>query len=81
MKLGVVDFLDERFDVRRVTKEFVNHPVPNHVNWLYCFGGITFLCFLIQAVTGVLLAFYYQPTTDAAYRSILHIMDDIAFGV
>jgi len=81
MKLGVVDFLDERFDVRRVTKEFVNHPVPDHVNWLYCFGGITFLCFLVQAVTGVLLAFYYQPTTDAAYRSILHIMDDIPFGV
>ena len=81
MKLGVIDFLDERFEVRRVTREFMNHPVPDHVNWLYCFGGITFLCFIIQAVTGVLLAFNYQPTMDGAYSSILHIMDDVPFGV
>ena len=76
-----IDFLDDRFDVRRATREFINHPVPDHVNWLYCFGGITFLCFLIQAVTGILLAFYYQPTMADAYSSVLHIMDDIPFGV
>ena len=81
MKLGVVDFLDDRFEVRRVAREFADHPVPDHVNWLYCFGGITFLCFLIQAVTGILLAFYYQPTMDTAYSSVLHIMDDVPFGV
>lgn len=81
MKLGLIDFLDERFEVRRVTREFIDHQVPDHVNWLYCFGGITFLCFLIQVVTGVLLAFNYQPTMDGAYSSILHIMDDVPFGV
>lgn len=81
MKLGVIDFLDERFEVRRVAKEFAEHRVPDHANWLYCFGGITFLCFMIQAVTGILLAFYYQPTTEAAYRSILFIMDEMPFGV
>jgi quinol-cytochrome oxidoreductase complex cytochrome b subunit len=81
MNLGVVDFLDERFEVRRVARDFADHRVPDHVNWLYCFGGITFLCFMIQAVTGVLLAFYYQPTTEAAYRSILFIMDEMPFGV
>ena len=76
-----IDFLDDRFDIRRATREFVNHPVPDHVNWLYCFGGVTFLCFLIQAVTGILLAFYYKPTINDAYTSVLHIMDDIPFGV
>ncbi|GBE57121.1 cytochrome b6 [bacterium BMS3Abin01] len=81
MWTGVGDFFDERFDMRRVIKEFAEHNVPDHVNWLYCFGGITFLCFLIQLVTGILLAFYYQPTMDQAYSSILHIMDDMPFGV
>lgn len=81
MKLGLIDFLDERFEVRRVAREFADHRVPDHVNWLYCFGGITFLCFLIQIVTGVLLAFNYQPTMEGAYSSILHIMDDVPFGV
>ena len=45
MKLGLIDFLDERFEVRRVTREFIDHQVPDHVNWLYCFGGITFSVF------------------------------------
>ncbi len=81
MSLGVVDFLDERLDVRRISREFAEHKVPDHVNWLYCFGGITFLCFLIQAATGVLLAFYYRPGSDTAYTSVLHIMDDMPYGV
>ncbi len=81
MKLGVVDFLDERLDVRRIAREFAEHRVPDHVNWLYCFGGITFLCFMVQIATGILLAFYYQPTTASAYTSVLHISDDLPFGV
>lgn len=76
-----VDFFDERFDARRALKEFAEHNVPDHVNWLYCFGGITFLAFMVQALTGILLAFYYQPSTETAYRSVLHIMDDVPFGV
>lgn len=78
---AVADFFDDRFEMRRVLREFAEHNVPDHVNWLYCFGGITFLCFLIQALTGILLAFYYEPSTEAAYRSVLHIMDDVPFGV
>lgn len=77
---AVADFFDDRFEMRRVLREFADHNVPDHVNWLYCFGGVTFLCFMIQAFTGILLAFYYQPTQDAAYRSVLHIMDDVPFG-
>lgn len=78
---SLMDFLDDRLDIRRAGREIANHPVRAHVNWLYCFGGISFLCFVIQVLTGVLLAFYYQPTTEAAYRSIIHIMDEIPFGV
>jgi len=78
---AIGDFFDERFEMRRVLREFADHNVPDHVNWLYCFGGITFLCFMIQALTGIMLAFYYQPTSDGAYTSVLHIMDEVPFGV
>lgn len=77
----VLDFFDERFDVRAAGKEAAEHPVPSHVNWLYCFGGITFLCFVVQAVSGILLAFYYTPSYDEAYDSILNIMEDVPFGI
>lgn len=78
---AIGDFFDDRFEMRRVLREFADHNVPDHVNWLYCFGGVTFLCFLIQALTGILLAFYYQPTAEGAYSSVLRIMDDVPFGV
>ncbi|MBE0429232.1 MAG: cytochrome b N-terminal domain-containing protein [Thermoleophilia bacterium] len=77
---AIGDFFDERFEMRRVLREFADHNVPDHVNWLYCFGGITFLCFLIQAFTGILLAFYYQPTMDDAYSSVLFIMEEVPYG-
>ena len=77
---AIGDYFDDRFEMRRVLREFADHNVPDHVNWLYCFGGITFLCFMIQAFTGILLAFYYQPTMSAAYPSVLRIMDEVPFG-
>jgi quinol-cytochrome oxidoreductase complex cytochrome b subunit len=32
------------------------------MRWWYCLGGITAFLFAVQAVTGILLAFYYKPT-------------------
>ncbi len=36
--------------------------------------------FMVQVITGVLLVVYYQPTPDAAYGSILFIMNQVSFG-
>ena len=42
-----------------------NRIVPKHAtNYIYCLGGITFVLFIIHAVTGILLAVYYQPTPE-----------------
>jgi quinol-cytochrome oxidoreductase complex cytochrome b subunit len=43
-------------------------------------GSATLTAFLVQAVTGVILAMYYQPTPDGAYRSIQHITNDVTLG-
>jgi quinol-cytochrome oxidoreductase complex cytochrome b subunit len=44
-------------------------------------GGITFLMFLVTAVTGVLLMFYYRPTGEYAYRDLQYLEFDIPFGM
>ena len=44
-------------------------------------GGITFLMFLVTAVTGVLLRFYYRPTAEFAYTDIQYLEFDIPFGM
>ena len=58
-----------------------NRIVPRHAtNYIYCFGGIAFVLFVILAVTGILLAVYYQPTPDTAYQSVLDISTRVQFG-
>lgn len=72
--------LDRRLDLREALEKQLKKPVPKHVNWLFCFGGMTFFLFIVQAFTGVLLTFYYRPAPEAAYESIRHIMNNVTFG-
>jgi quinol-cytochrome oxidoreductase complex cytochrome b subunit len=34
----------------------------------------------VQIITGIILAMYYTPTSDLAFMSVRHIIDDIDFG-
>jgi quinol-cytochrome oxidoreductase complex cytochrome b subunit len=72
--------LDERLDIREAIKKQLKKPVPPHVNWTFCFGGISFFLFIILAVTGVLLLMYYRPTTGEAYESVVLITNIVPYG-
>jgi quinol-cytochrome oxidoreductase complex cytochrome b subunit len=43
-------------------------------------GGITAFLFVVQSITGILLAFYYKPTPEAAYSSIQYIESQVYLG-
>ncbi|MBL8190210.1 MAG: cytochrome b N-terminal domain-containing protein [Acidobacteria bacterium] len=43
-------------------------------------GLITFFLFVILIVTGVLLMFYYVPSTEQAYNRMLDLRSSVAFG-
>jgi len=72
--------LDSRLDIGAAIKKQLHKPVPGYINWAGFFGGITFLLFIIQVVTGVLLAVYYRPGAESAYESVVFIMNDVSFG-
>lgn len=72
--------LDERLEIREALEKALRKPVPKHVNWTFCFGGITFFLFIVQVITGVLLLMYYRPTTDQAYASVVFITNEVPFG-
>jgi cytochrome b6 len=46
----------------------------------YYLGGIALFLFLVQVVTGVLLALYYKPSPDQAFESVRTIMTEVEFG-
>ena len=76
-----VDWLDDRFQIVEPMREILGKPVAMFsTRWMYCLGGITFTLFMIQAVTGTMLAFYYKPTPEAAYASIQFIETEVRFG-
>ena len=62
-------------------RELTNEPVPNHLKrWWFCLGGTPAYLFVVQVVTGILLAFYYQPTAAAAYDSVDYITREVTYG-
>jgi hypothetical protein len=77
----IMAWLEVRYQIQEPLEKFLRKPVPKYATrWMYCFGGITFLFLVIQAITGVMLAFYYKPSPDQAYESILFIMNEVPFG-
>src|SRR5256885_11107424 len=54
--------------------------VPRGTNWFYTLGSATMFAFLSQAVTGVFLAMYYDPSATRAYESARHITNDVFLG-
>ncbi len=62
-------------------RELTNEPVPNHMKrWWFCLGGTPAYLFVVQIVTGILLAIYYQPSSRTAYESVRFITDEVALG-
>jgi menaquinol-cytochrome c reductase cytochrome b subunit len=77
---GIVGWVDERTGVAPFTKAMLFRKVPKGTNWFYTLGSATLFAFLSQAVTGVFLAMYYDPSPDRAYDSVQHITNDVFLG-
>jgi quinol-cytochrome oxidoreductase complex cytochrome b subunit len=54
--------------------------VPKGINWFYTLGSATLFAFLSQAVTGVFLAMYYDPSVTNAYESTRHMTNEVFLG-
>jgi len=75
-------WLSERLPISKLQlRELTNEPVPNHLKrWWFCLGGTPAYLFVVQVLTGILLAFYYEPAMSAAYGSVHYITHEAAYG-
>ena len=76
----VTDWMEHRTGIVTMTEHFLYEPVPKRGAWIYTLGSATLFCIALQFLTGILLLFYYVPTTDHAWNSIYYIMNDAYFG-
>ena len=75
-----LDWLEERSGLVGATRYFLFRKVPSDSGWAHTLGSATLTAFLVQAITGVILAMFYKPDPDHAYSSIQHITNDVTFG-
>jgi len=75
-------WIKERIPVSQESlRALTNEPVPNHLkHWWFCLGGTPAYLFIVQIVTGILLAFYYEASAAKAYESVRYITEEAAFG-
>ena len=76
----IYDFVDERIDLKTLEAKMMREPIKGGSRWAYVFGSCLLFIFIMQAVTGVLLMFYYIPSADHAYASTQFIIHEVDYG-
>lgn len=73
---------DERLDLSNRFREAAStRTVPSKARrFWYCFGGLAFFSAILQALSGMFLSFYYQPTPEKAYASVFYISNYVNYG-
>ncbi|MDP8911258.1 MAG: cytochrome b N-terminal domain-containing protein [Actinomycetota bacterium] len=75
-----VDWLEERSGLVGGIRYFLFRKVPRDIGWWHTLGSATLTAFLVQTLTGVILAMYYKPDPRTAYESIERITNEITLG-
>ena len=70
----VAEWIRERIRLKK------GKPIPAHVNFFYCFGGISLFLILLQLASGVFMLFFYTPEPAKALESITHLSNEVTLG-
>ncbi len=62
------------------------HPVAVRksgirLSFTWCMGGLTFFLFLAEAISGILLMFYYRPVPSEAFNDIIALRTHVTLGL
>ncbi len=76
----IFDWIDSRFGVKAPHSRFLQRPLNERINYLYCLGGVAFVLFLCLIISGALLTIYYVPSQDEAFQSIVRITREVRLG-
>jgi ubiquinol-cytochrome c reductase cytochrome b subunit len=78
---SIGEWLDARLQLAASIRETAEHPVPRETaSWFYVFGSAAFVVFILQIVTGIMLAFIYVPSAGEAWSSLQTLNHNVALG-
>jgi quinol-cytochrome oxidoreductase complex cytochrome b subunit len=73
-------WIDERTGLSTIGQVLLFRKIPRGAGWMYTLGFATLFVFIMQVVTGTLLALFYVPSRDHAYESVRFVQDTLFFG-
>ena len=75
------EWFDRRLQLAAPIRHAAEHPVPSRTaSWWYVFGSAALTVFLLQVVTGILLALIYVPSAGEAWKSLQALNHQVALG-
>lgn len=75
------EWFDRRLQLAAPIREAVEHPVPRRTaSWWYIFGSGALTVFILQLVTGIMLALIYVPSASEAWSSLQVLNNDVTLG-
>src|SRR6266436_3880329 len=77
----VANWIDRRLQLGASVRETMNHPIPRETaSWAYVFGSAALTTFVLQVVTGMLLALVYVPSAGEAWNSLQALNRQVTAG-
>src|SRR5690349_5448588 len=78
---SIGSWFDRRAQLGAPIRDMVEHPVPRETaSWFYVFGSAALTVFVLQVVTGILLATVYAPTAGQAWDSLQVLNREVTLG-
>ena len=75
------EWFDRRLQIAAPIRDMAEHRVPRSTaSWWYVFGSAALVVFLLQVVTGILLALIYVPSAGEAWNTLQALNHDVALG-
>jgi ubiquinol-cytochrome c reductase cytochrome b subunit len=73
-------WFDRRLDISGIRRALLDREVPDRLTWWHTLGSAALTAFLVQVVTGVVLATFYAPAPDHAYESLRFMETSVTMG-
>lgn len=74
-------WFDRRLGLAKPITEAALHPTPERsASWWYVFGSAATVLFMLQIMTGILLALVYTPSAGEAWSSLQFINHNVELG-
>jgi ubiquinol-cytochrome c reductase cytochrome b subunit len=78
---SIGQWLDQRLKLSGVIRDAVFHRVPrSSASWWYVFGSAALTVFILQVITGILLALLYVPSAAEAWNSLQTLNHTVTLG-